>query len=414
MYQYIYKNHQNIFFSLLVIVSSFSISCQHFKNQKISSNQHNQKSDHHDNLVTQLTNLLSTTSFWDQPITNETLQLISDSSFDITKEVLDHQSWLNVYQFRNKIKHSFYQASLDPHLFIKQLETYCEQRLRQARHELKLNAILNLDDDNYQEFFHKPVYQHQRDPMSWSQMYSLIKYGDPESLDYFSSKIAQMILKHAGQDIKMNPEDWILATPAGFQEDEPAAKKASLILGQKIADKLGIELAPVYLTKKQTVYYSDLDNALTRFDLAMTQYEKRKTSKKHLIIVDDAAVSGATFWAVMAAFGPHIKVYSACIVDVRCQNMSVEGVLNHASVQGADSLSPILNHESAEISSRTLLSVLNADKKTLAKMLNSLTENRLKTLYLTAKASHRLRKRDETGNFQFIENYYFKTTGLKS
>lgn len=414
MYQYIYKNHQNIFLSLLVILSSFSISCQHFKTQKISSNQHNQKSDHHDKLVTQLTNLLSTPSFRDQPIAIETLQLMSISSFDITKEVLDHQSWLTVYQFRNKIKHSFHQISLDPHQFINQLETYCEQRLRHARHELNLNAILNLDDDNYQEFFHKPVYQHQREPMSWSQMYSLIKYGDPESLDYFSSKMTQMILKQAGQDIKTNPGDWILATPAGFQEDEPAAKKASLILGQKIADKLGIESAPVYLTKKQSVYYSDLDNALTRFDLAMTQYEKRKTSKKHLIIVDDAAVSGATFWAVMSAFGPHIQVYSACIVDVRCQNMSVEGVLNHASVQGADSLLPILNDEKAEISSRALLSVLNTDKKTLVKILSALTKNRLKTLYLTAKASHRLRKRDKTGHFQFIENYYFKTTGLKS
>lgn len=406
MYLYLRENH----LLMLCFLFFLSWSCTHSNIEKkpaesFRPGQTLENMCHPDSTKT-LGFQLSQESFWTLPIDEKKLHFLPACSWKHTESALNKLSWMKVYQFRNKLKTATLNDESRWSEFLSHLDQYCEQRLRDARKEFQPDALLTLDDENYHDFFKKPVYSHRWKVMSWSEMYSLIKYGDSEAMEYFSSKIAEMMIKKHGLTLTDHRKDWLLSTPAGFKENDQAAKKASLILGEKVAKKLGIELAPVYLTKKQHVYYSDLDDALTRFDLAMTQYDRMKTHKKHLLIIDDAAVSGATFWAVMAAFGPEVKIHSACIVDVRCEKMSVEGVLNNASVQSPEALLEILRDENAEITSRTLLAVLSWDRAFLKGALASLSRPRLKTLYQTARSSHRIRKRDTQKSFQVIEKHH--------
>lgn len=289
---------------------------------------------------------------------------------------LENRPWTEAYALRAKLK---------------QLQDfvakYTEKRLRDARSELELKALHSLTESNQEEFFSKKVYFHKQrqEHYSWAELYSLMKYGDIEAIDYFAKQLAAIIGNHHSRS------DCAIAVPAGYMDEVGGAVKASLLLGQALANELDVELIAMELTREQEINYCALDDALTRFDLAMSQYAQQHSDKQQIFLVDDAVVSGATLWAIMAALGQSgAMVTPVCIVDVLVDDFSTELTLNDSSNDDEETILSILQDPQAAVTTRTLNKFLQWDEPRIHAALDSLGPDSARSLIDLARASCRI------------------------
>ena len=340
-------------------------------------------------------------------------------SWQVWNSHLDQQTWLQVYNFNKRLSRNpdeKFDNTKEGKAFIKLLRDYSEKRLRFARKELEVEAAFELNPGNKNDFFNKEVYHHQKlkEKLTLSQMFSLLKHGEGEAAEHFANIIADLVVAKSENEVLYHPNRWAIATPAGHLGEPNEAKKASFVLSTKIASILDLDIIPMHLQFTQQFYYCNVEDALTRFDMALNQYAPINTQKKNVIIIDDAIVSGATIWGIKAAFNEQIAVSTYGVVNVIGEKFSIEEALNDASTVDNRTVELVLGDADSMITNRTLKTFLKYPKEKIKRILEKLSDARLRNLSLTVQDSPRIVKAAGISAEEIaLMNAYIRERGVK-
>lgn len=176
--------------------------------------------------------------------------------------------------------------------------------------------------------------------------YSLMKYGDMESIKEYSKMLVSRIWNKFGNRILENPDNWILVCPSYFKR--PTAAAILVKTTQEILEKkYHVSLKMVRLHRKKTNdrEFGELRSIGERqsYIVGNFYYNGQNLSNKNLVFLEDALVSGTHYVETQKILseqgGAALKnLHAFFITEVEKEksknsNYEVEALLNYGWVK---------------------------------------------------------------------------------
>ncbi len=202
-------------------------------------------------------------------------------------------------------------------------------------------------------------------------LYSKQKYGEKNSLDYFSHHLNELIFSN-----NLISDNTVLFVGVKYPYSEKY-KKNFVILTEKISKLNNLPVVYAYYRYKynsETFY----DNHVARKAAVpkLFQEDKKRYKKFHFIIIEDAIITGTTLTVIKESLkGVSEKISLVTIFDLRNQKV-VEKELNNYffDKKGINGLINLLNSENYTPTTQMLRTMDLLNEKELKSLLSSISK----------------------------------------
>ena len=236
--------------------------------------------------------------------------------------------------------------------------------------------------------------------------YSLMKYGDAQSIEEYSKMLASQIWNEFGKELLDSPKDWLMVCPSYFKAPTAAVTLAKTTR-EILVRKHQVDLKIVSMHRKSTNdrEFGELKTIEERqsYIVGNFYYKGESLNNKNLIFIEDALVSGTHYLETQKILkeqaGANLdKLHGFFIVEVENENLGdtnyeMEALLNYGWIDGKhlERLLPILKDEKTVYTPRMLKFIFgNSDRTNFYSKQLSFVE--LNKLYQTAYEENFLEK----------------------
>lgn len=257
------------------------------------------------------------------------------------------------------------------------LVEYARERLTRSKDAMGLGYAFKVDDSTIHSFLKDPVVDHEvfGPGRSLGEMYSLLKFGDRQALDYFAYILADSIRNqhfHGGAP----SSEWGIAIPT-----YASGKGSAALLGERVAELLNIPVTWAIRQDITTTSYGGIGDAtVRRNEVGASSFTLKGPIPKKAIVFDDSVVSCASMEMHLAVAGREIpECHAYTLVNVDSVNLALEEALNTSVIgeNNLDSMALLLQNQDTILTIRMVKVMLKLPEEKLQILSLSLPANRL-------------------------------------